>query len=230
MLFIVNKNIPAAAVKKLEGFGSIMLFETNGITYPAISNHPDIFFCVVDNKVVYTPNTPAHYIKQLKKNEVDCIAGNSRINNDYPFTAKYNAVVTNEYLIHNSKITDDAILKLTSNKKTLDVKQGYARCSLLPLKMNHFVTSDKGIEKRILAEGLSCLYASPEKILLPGCKHGFFGGACGVVENFVFILGSLNDLAEGKKVKNFLNELEYKIIELYDGKLFDGGSIIIIKC
>ena len=59
-------------------------------------------------------------------------------------------------------------------------------------------------------------------------KHGFFGGACGVHENKVFILGHLDKFKDGDKVRNYLKDLDYKIIELFDGQLFDGGSILFL--
>jgi len=98
----------------------------------------------------------------------------------------------------------------------------------LPLKNDCFITSDRGIENILKQEGLSCLYVSPKEVLLPGFKHGFFGGACGVFDNSVFILGSLNYFSEGNAVKNYLTGLGYELCELVDGKLFDGGSILIV--
>ncbi|MBZ0198530.1 MAG: hypothetical protein K8H86_01595 [Ignavibacteriaceae bacterium] len=229
MLFIVNKDIPAAALKKLEKFGETIVFETIGITYPAISNHPDIFFCVVDDKLVYAPNIHEHYIDQIKNGGFDSIAGSSKIGCEYPSTAKYNAAATNNYFIHNKNLTDETITKLCLNKKLLDVKQGYTRCNLLALKNNNFITSDRGIEKKLIDEKLPCLFVQSDDISLPGFKHGFFGGACGVFDDNVFILGNLKNLYDGQNVKYFLEQLEYNIIELNDGNLFDAGSILIIN-
>ena len=75
---------------------------------------------------------------------------------------------------------------------------------------------------------MNVLYVNPEDIQLPGFKHGFFGGACGVYEDSVFLLGSLESFKAGKKVKSFLQSLEYEIIELFDGPLFAGGSILFV--
>jgi len=228
MFFIVNKNIPAAAQNILKGYGEVILFETDGITDNEISNHPDIFFCVIGNKIVCAQNTPKKYIERLNKFSSNCTAGNSDVGYDYPANAKYNAVITDRYIIHNKEITDEAILQSVSDKKFINVKQGYTRCNLLPLKNDCFITSDRGIENILKQEGLSCLYVSPKEVLLPGFKHGFFGGACGVFDNSVFILGSLNYFSEGNAVKNYLTGLGYELCELVDGKLFDGGSILIV--
>jgi hypothetical protein len=91
-----------------------------------------------------------------------------------------------------------------------------------------FITSDEGIYKTLKINGFPSLFVNAEDIILHGHKHGFFGGACGIFENKIFALGNLDGYSDGKKVKTFINSLGYDIIELYDGQLFDGGSIIFI--
>jgi hypothetical protein len=44
----------------------------------------------------------------------------------------------------------------------------------------------------------------------------------------VFITGSLAHFVEGASVRKFLEELQYKIVELYDGPLFDGGGVLFL--
>ncbi len=113
------------------------------------------------------------------------------------------------------------------------VDQGYCRCNLLPLKDDHFITSDAGIFKVLKAGlhppagGWSPLLVSPEGILLEGFPHGFFGGCCGVWEDKVFVNGSLSFYKDGDKVRDYLGKLDYEIIELYDGPLMDCGSIFL---
>jgi hypothetical protein len=70
------------------------------------------------------------------------------------------------------------------------------------------------------------LYVNPSDIILPGFRNGFFGGACGVYENRVFIIGSLDKFGDGSNVRAFLKRLDMEIVELYDGELNDGGSLL----
>jgi hypothetical protein len=99
---------------------------------------------------------------------------------------------------------------------------------MLVLSDNHYITSDRGIEKVLKKHGFSVLYINPAEIILPGMKNGFFGGCCGIFGNTVFIIGNLDFYKEGKIVRKFIKELGYKIVELYDGPLFDGGGLFII--
>lgn len=71
------------------------------------------------------------------------------------------------------------------------------------------------------------MYVNPEGIQLPGFDHGFVGGAAGIYKDQVFFIGNLDYFSEGEKFRHFLSG--YEIIELYDGPLFDGGSILFLE-
>lgn len=228
MLFIIDKNIPAEAKAGLNRYGEVLEFSTSHLTYPSVSNHPDIFFCKVDSTLYYSPNTPDVFIQSLISKGLTIALGNIPIGQKYPHSALYNAVVTNNYFIHNMKITDANLKQAAGDRKLIDVKQGYSRCSLLPLKNDCFITSDEGINKKLLSEGLEVLLVKPNSILLPGEEYGLFGGTSGISGNRIFIIGNLKHFPDGSKVKSCLENLNYEIIELYNGPLYDGGSILII--
>lgn len=228
MLIIADTRIPAEAMNRLNNYGKVIAFSTKEITYPSITCHPDIFFCKMNDELIVAPNLPGEYKNILKNNAIDFIEGESAVGEKYPETAKYNAVCTKNYLIHNFRYTDSAISDHAAELDLIHSGQGYTRCNLLALKEDHFITSDAGISRVLNGFGLNNLYVVPAGILLPGMKHGFFGGACGVHDNKVFILGNLDKFTEGNKVRNYLLALNYEVIELYDGPLFDGGSLFFV--
>ncbi|MFK5856125.1 MAG: hypothetical protein QM503_08355 [Bacteroidota bacterium] len=228
MKIISNKNIPKEAKIQLESCGGVLYFETKGITYSAISGHPDVFMCLIVNELVIAPNTPVGFKDLLNNSNIKYTEGKKIVGNNYPKTAGYNAVVTENYLIHKLKITDTKILELCADKQAIHVNQAYTRCNLLPLKDDSFITSDKGIFDTLLSKNLNVLLVRQKDIILPGFDYGFFGGACGVYKDTVFIVGSLDRYNDGEKVRAFLLNMGYEIIELYDGPLFDCGSLFII--
>ena len=234
MLIIVDHKISGAAKERLSLYGELIELKTEGITYPAISGHPDIFFCQGMDKLIVAPNLPKQYFDVLNNRRIDFITGEFPVGPEYPSTACYNAVATSNYLIHNFRHTDFVITRTFQDLTPVHVDQGYCRCNLLPLKYDHFITSDTGIYKVLKAGlhppsgGWSPLLVSPEGILLEGFPHGFFGGCCGIWENKVFVNGSLNQFPEGEKIRGYLKRLGYKIVELYDGLLEDIGSILFI--
>ncbi|NTW32350.1 MAG: hypothetical protein HGB12_06960 [Bacteroidetes bacterium] len=228
MLIIADNKIPAQAKANLMKYGKLALLETSGITEESISGHPDIFFCKVPGKLVVAPNTPPIFKNTLSKNNISFIDGIKNIDAKYPSAAHYNVVITGNILIHRTDITDFSILEQCKSLIKVYVKQGFTRCSLLALN-NNFITSDEGIYKTLEKLEYNCLYVKPNEIILHRHKHGFFGGACGVYENKIFILGSLKYFSEGEKVKLFVKNSGYEIIELYEGPLFDGGSILFLE-
>jgi N-dimethylarginine dimethylaminohydrolase len=143
-------------------------------------------------------------------------------------SAIYNAVVTDDLLIHNLKITDQSILQVYSSRKAVHVNQGYTRCNLLPLNKG-FITSDRGIEKTLTSEGFNVLYVDPSPIVLKGHKHGFFPGCCGIMDDTVLICGSLNNHHQAEEIKEFIASNGMKVHELFDGKLTDIGSILVFN-
>ncbi|HEY9113970.1 MAG TPA: hypothetical protein VIN10_04675 [Bacteroidales bacterium] len=228
MFIIADKRIPKPALLILSEFGKIILFSSEGIAYPSISCHPDIFFVLTGNELVAAPNLPVEMKNILQKNKIHFEEGNTKVGGTYPQTAAYNAVITNEFIIHNIKITDSILLSRNEKLEKIHVNQAYTRCNLLALKENNFITSDRGIEKVMRKRGLPVLYINPEKIILPGMKNGFFGGCCGISGNTIFIIGNLDFIKEGKIARKLITDLGYELLELYDGPLFDGGSLIIL--
>ena len=226
MTILVDKRIPEPAFKALKKYGRIIPFETSGITYSAISGHPDIFFCQTNEILVVAPNTPGITKTQISKHGIHFFEGRNQVGKAHPYTAQYNAVITKKFLIHNPKYTDPVILSNCGHLEAIEVNQAYTRCNLLVLENDKFIASDKRIERGLQRKGLEVLYINPKGILLPGFKHGFFGGTCGVYEDKVFFMGNLNHFPEGEKARQFLSG--YEIIELYNGPLFDGGSILFI--
>jgi hypothetical protein len=227
MVILANKNLPRQALQYLTTFGDLIMFQTEDITYSAISGHPDIFFCPNGNGLIIAPNVPEAFKQQFSKKNLSWTVGYEPVGSKYPETARYNCVLTDQFVIGHIDFIDKKILEETSEKEIIHVNQGYTRCNLIPLSSNKFITSDKGIEGVLLQKGLEVLYVNPGGIRLPDFDHGFIGGSCGVTGNKVFYIGNLMYYSESEKIRSFLSE--YEIIELYDGPLFDGGSLIILS-
>jgi len=228
MLIIVDHKIPPGVKEKLSFYGDLLELKTEGITYPAISGHPDIFICQSNDKLIVAPNLPQEYLVKLKNCCPALIMGEFPVGKEYPATSRYNAVATSNYLIHNFRHTDFMITRTFEELNPVHVDQGYCRCNLLPLKDDHFITSDQGIYKVLLQNNLDVLYVFPDGIHLEGFPHGFFAGCCGIWEDKVFVNGSLSFYKDGDKVRDYLRPLGYKIVEFYDGPLMDCGSILFV--
>lgn len=229
MRIIVDSRIPKEAKIELSSYGELMELHTEGITYPAISGHPDIFFCQGPDRLIVAPNLPEHFVRKLIRDSISFISGEFPVGAKYPQTSIYNAVATEKYIIHHFHQTDPVITRTFKDLTPVHVDQGYCRCNLLALKDDHFITSDEGIHQVLEQSTINVLKVTTQGILLEGFSHGFFGGCCGIYEDKVFITGNLKRYEDGKKVEGFLMDLGYEVVELYDGPLIDGGGIFFIS-
>ena len=228
MLIVIDKKIPEQAKKSLLTYGGLLEIETEGITYNAISGHPDIFLSVVNNDILLAPNLPQKFGEELKRLGISYHLGEQSAGQKYPESSIYNIVATSQYLIHNLKYTDSAVKDLAMGLDQIHVKQAYTRCNLIALKNQRFITSDKGIEKALKNRNMEVFYANPEGIILPGFKNGFIGGCVGTLGDQLFFIGSLSHYPMGDQLRTQIITWGYEIIELYDGPLFDGGGILFV--
>jgi hypothetical protein len=228
MLIIADRRIPEEAKNNLQKFGELVLLETSGITEESISGHPDVFMCQAAEKLIVAPNAPDEIKKILAGKNIKFIEGEKPVGINYPEAAYYNAVVVPDAIIHRSDITDRSIRDACKDLKQIHIAQGFTRCSLLPVDGIHFITSDEGIHKILLDLDYTTLKVTVNGIILKKHPHGFFGGVCGVTGNKIFILGNLNHYSDKKKVELFAGLMNFEIVELYDGPLFDGGGIFFI--
>lgn len=230
---IADGRMPEEAKKNLKKIGNVIFLNPTSLTYDSISSHPDIFFFQDKEGLIYAPNAPKKWIKELKKRKIRLTEGKKEVGKKYPETVPYNAVGIGDLLIHNIKYTDSKILSLY--KRQLHVNQGYTRCNLLALSENAFITSDEAISRELLANSHSqqptakVLYIDPKQIKLEGQKNGFFPGCCGIWKNNLIVCGSTRHLKEKETLDKFLQDNNFNLIELYDGELIDVGSVFLIR-
>ena len=228
MLIICDKRLPLEAKQNLSKYGKVFELASENIVYNAISCHPDIFLTQLTDKLIVAPNAHIDLFSFLNQNNIKFLKGTSNLGVKYPETAKYNAFCNKKYFIHKQNITDKTIVENLHNQTIIDVSQAYTRCNLVSLDEKAYLTSDKSIFKALIELGEYVLFINPEEIKLEDFKHGFFGGVCGVIDNKLFISGSLKYHPQNTEISNFVHQYNYNIVELYNGPLFDGGSIIFI--
>lgn len=230
MIFIYNKNIPKEAVSTLKKHGNCFPFLSDNVTNSYLAGHVDVFGCVVDNNYIVSNELYTLLCKVCTSENIDninIIKGQSAVGYNFEAT-HYNAAVSENFLIHNTKYTDETIIQHKNNRKIINVKQGFCRCSVLPLPNDNFITSDNGIGRQLKINNVKHILIDPEEIILPGCKNGCIGGCFGIYGTNIFCIGNLSYHKDGNKIRNFIEECGCHLTELYDGPLFDAGSITIL--
>lgn len=230
---IASSTMPPKAKETLSQMGDVTWLEPSENAYPSISSHPDIFF-FCHNERCCKSIVCAEKVHVGLPDNIEVIKGETNVGKKYPETCHYNAVGISNILIHNLQHTDLSILKLYGKIWTksvqINVNQGYTRCNLLALNETNYITSDFGIKKTLEEQGFVVFYVDPRQIMLPGHDHGFFPGCCGLYNDAVVVCGALKHLKECKDLRKFIRRNKMRIIELYDGKPVDVGSIFIIRC
>lgn len=229
MLIVIDKRIPEEAKKRLSSFGNLVKFSTRNITYPAISGHPDIFLCQTPASLICAPNLPEDYKTLFEKGDINFNFGKKPVGSSFPETSYYNCIASDDYLFHKTGRSDKQILEQCKQLTFIDLPQAYTRCSLIALTPKVFITSDKGIEKALKTNQIEVHYFSPKEIILPEMPHGFIGGALGLYNGKLFVLGNPDFHSWGSEFKNLIKQQNLELIPLYDGPFFDGGGIFFLE-
>ncbi len=224
MLILLDYRAPEKARKKLQDIGEVVSFKTEGICYDAVSGHPDIFLFQHPCGCIMAPNIPEFYKKTLLRHSPSLTEGSLPVGISYPQTAHYNALYTENGVLHNKKFSDPELLKFSSSG-FINCQQGYVRCTTIQIGSTFF-TSDKGIERTLLAKAMTVFYIDPQNIVLQGVNNGFFGGCCGVWEKNIYFCGALKYFQNHHYLVTAIENQGFNIIELYNGPIIDVGSIL----
>lgn len=215
------------SLKKLN-YDVIKIPKDNNL-YEAINGHTDIQLNILNkNTIIINKNINLSFKELLKTKNINFIESNSTLSSKYPSNISLNAYITDNYLVHNLKFTDKKILDYCKNKKTINVNQGYTKCSILPLREKVIITNDTGIYNTLKNEGFDILLLPFGDIELSGFNYGFIGGVGGMISNdSMAFFGSLDNYAFGNGVKKFLYKYDIKPIYLSNTKLIDRGSLLV---
>ncbi|MDA3944853.1 MAG: hypothetical protein PF694_15085 [Bacteroidetes bacterium] len=228
MIVIADSRIPNAAKKPLATLAEPLWLKPQPMVYPSIAAHPDLFFCPTKSGLVVAPELLKQWTKTLTKNGVKHIQGSVNLAAKYPQTAIYNAVATASLLIHNLRYTAPEILNQYPVEQQIKVAQAYARCNLIALDEDHFITSDQGIRAALQQLNKTVLYIDPKQIKLAGHPYGFFGGCCGILGKQLVICGDPEFLKENASLCAFTAKSGFTIKPLFYGPPADVGSLLFL--
>lgn len=200
------------------------------VLYNAVCGHADMMLCKIsDTEAVAAPLVYEYFKSNLPDCTVYC--GKTELESKYPYDIAYNAAIVGKYIICNEKYTDEVILNLCREKgiAVIDVKQGYAKCSVCPVSDNALITSDVNIARNVRKFGIDVLQIDNSCIALEDFDCGFIGGASGTEKNgFIMFNGDIKLHQDCKIVENFCKERMVKTISLNNGALTDIGSIVFV--
>lgn len=196
----------------------------------SIAYHPDIVIHPINhNTLMIAPNVFDYYEDIFKSTNIKLIKGETDLNCKYPADIAYNVGRLKNFAIHNFKYTDEKLkYYLTKeNVEFINVKQGYAKCSIAIIGQDSAITADYPIYEKLKQIGFNILLVEPGHILLEGQKYGFIGGTCGSLSsNLAVISGTLEDHPNKEEILDFYKKNKIELITLSNNKILDIGTII----
>lgn len=218
----------------LRGFYPIRLPRHKGLP-EAISSHPDslVFFC---NDTLITPSEYCECAPYVftdirdRHKDIRLIFSADELGSSYPEDAKMNALVHSSVLFAREKSLSPAIKDycLSAGCKLTNVSQGYPACSALTFG-TAALTSDMGLHRAFLSEGIDSTLIECGGILLPPYEYGFIGGASGVYKDKIYFIGDYKTHPSASLIEEAAKRAGYTPISLIDGPLIDLGGLIFLE-
>ena len=236
MIAVVSEQIPQLAEIRLRELGyRIQKLPPHPALPAPVASHPDMLLFFAPDAILCTES----YLR-IATRELTAIARAVGLpirpvaqdyGPNYPHDILLNAASIGKYLFclpsHTAKEIQ-AIPQIT----LCAVRQGYAKCSTVPVGDHALITEDPSIATAAKAHGLEALQISPNNVRLPGYDTGFLGGACSYAPYHdpkeLLMCGNLALHKEADAILAFLHRNGKKAVLLTDSPLTDVGTVFII--
>ena len=196
-----------------------------------VKNHPDMLcFHIGGKKWIFYKSVYEKNKRTIDELNLEAVLADDPINGKYPYNIALNAACLGDYIICAEKYTDKLILENCAvSKKILNVKQGYAKCSVCVVDENSVITSDISVYKACIQYKIDVLLIKCGHIDLKGYDYGFIGGCSGLTDkNTLAFTGDIKKHPDYEDIKKFCGSKNVEIISLSQKKLYDYGSLLPI--
>lgn len=214
---------------KNAGF-DILTFGNNPAVDARVAHHADLSFFFDGIDTLFVANEMSEYCEQLEKYYKNIIVINKKLKKEYPGDVLLNCVCIGKNFICNTATVSNEIFDKMQimGYNIINVKQGYTKCSVVPVSDNAIITDDESVAIECRNAGLDVLKISKGSVYLPGFDYGFIGGASGkIADDEIIFNGDISKHPDYKNIMSFLCKHNVKAVSFKD-KLEDIGSIIPI--
>ncbi len=237
MLAILGAHAPQEIRSALCALGhEVLILPPHPHLPPPISDHPDMLVYCGHSAIFCTERyraIAARELEILSKRAKKPIQTTKRdYSPTYPGDVLLNALPLAGRLLCRPDAVAPEVLQ-DAGGTPLVTRQGYAKCSTLPVGSDAIITADASIARAARAVGISVLQIDDSGISLPGYDHGFIGGATSFMpygDNLsVLFCGDLDRLAHAERIRAFFDEHHARLIPIATTlPARDVGTIILI--
>lgn len=228
---VIASKLSENAADYLKNAGvEVLSFPDNPNIDKRVAHHSDLSFFFDGNDTLFIANEMSEYADLLKSYCQNVVVIKKELEKEYPKDVLLNCVCVGKNFICNSETVSDEIFDKMKNSgyNIVDVKQGYTKCSVVPVSDNAIITDDESIYAECVKSGIDVLKVSKGSVILHGFDYGFIGGATGKIsEREIIFNGDITKHPDYKEIDLFLKKYGIKAIS-FNGKLEDIGSIIPI--
>ncbi len=208
----------------------ILTFHENPNIDSRVAHHTDLSFFYDGIDTLFIAKEMTEYIDLLNRYCKNIVVINKWLKKDYPGDVLLNCVCTGKNFICNSETVSTEIFDKMkkSGYNIINVNQGYAKCSVIPVDDDAIITDDDSIYRECTKSGLDVLKISKGSVFLPGFEYGFIGGTAGKISpDKIIFNGDIVAHSDYKEIDLFLKKYGVNSIS-FKGVLEDIGSIIPI--
>lgn len=243
MSVIERANLPqgkasAAVIGKCEktlagfisSFGVELIFaEENAGVDPAIKNHADVNVLYLGNGRVVLDESQHCLAQRLRLRGFETEFTSEPVCGEYPGDCRLNVALVGSWAFGRFDIADESVQKL-KNVKKINVRQGYAKCSVCVVNGNALITDDPSIYKAALKEKLHVLLCEKGNVRLSGHDYGFIGGACALIEkDHLLFFGDITKHKSFDEIQSFLKNEGCRFSFLKGYPLTDIGGLVLLE-
>ena len=206
-----------------------LVIKPNNHIDPAVKYHADMAAIHLGDDKVLLDKQQVDLGENLKSRGFDICYTEREVTGEYPSDISLNFVVMSEYFIGKLECADESLSAYIDRFKSINVKQGYCKCSCLVIDENAVITDDISIYNALASNNIDVLCVSKGDILLPGHEYGFIGGASGKIsKNEILFFGDVTKHRDYKKIADFIKKHGCEIVSL-DFTLTDFGGMIPLE-
>lgn len=226
MLCAISGSYPQIPALERLGF-EVLRVPPNRSVHTPVSDHADIQLCSIDGTVFVAKEQPelacalrlrGYRVRMLRQ----------KLRGIYPGDCLLACAVVGHYALLHPGAVAPKVQEYVQQQgyQIVPVRQGYARCAVLPVGADMVITADPGIAAALRRVGIEPMQIRPGGISLPGYDTGFIGGCGGMPDPHTLIVSG--DLRQHPDYKQIHTVLQRRRITLYclPGPLTDVGGLL----
>lgn len=204
----------------------IIDFEPNSLIDAAVSTHADMCALHIGGNRVVVDKNQTKLISRLQNLGFSVTKTKEDIVGEYPSDVKLNVALFGRNAIGAFSHSDETVVENISYYNKFEVKQGYTKCSVLPVTENALITDDVSVYKT-LRNAFDVLLIDKGDIVLEGHDYGFIGGASAKISaGEVLFFGDIKSHRSCKEILAFLDRYNCNAVSFDGLPLTDVGGVV----